>query len=176
MATSAQLAFWQSVAPLAVSVAAQVPGLYPQTLLVQWGDETGYRTAGVPGYQNNLAGISPGGSLAAYRSRAAFGRAYIVTILSPLYGAVRSAGSVVAQLYALGRSPWASGHYAVGGVDGQALVDIYQQNRGLLDSLAGSIPVTPPGGGPAIAIPTGVPVAVVAVPIGILLVSDLRRL
>lgn len=174
MATAQQLAFWQSVAPLAVSVASQVPGLYPQTLLVQWGDETGYNAAGDP--PNNLAGISPGGRLAAYRSRAAFGRAYIVTIKSPLYASVRSAPDVVDQLYALGRSPWAAGHYASGGVDGQALVDIYQQNRGLMDSLAGSIPVAPPGGGPAIAIPTWVPVAVVAVPIGVLIVSDLRRL
>lgn len=176
MATAQQIAFWQSVAPLAVSVAARVPGLYPQTLLVQWGDETGYNAAGGP--PNNLAGISPGDRLAAYRSRASFARSYVVTIKSPLYAAVRQAPDVVDQLYALGRSPWAGGHYIARGstVPGSALVDIYQQNRGPLDSLSGSIPVNPPGGGAAIAIPTWVPVAVVAVPIGVLLVRDLRRL
>lgn len=173
MATAQQIAFWQSVLPVAQAIHASVPSLYVQTLLVQMGDETGYNAAGDP--QNNLAGISPGGHLASYASRQKFIRAYVTTINSPLYALVRAAQGVVAQLYALGQSPWAAGHYhAAGAPDGQTLVDVYQGNQGYLDSLAGSVPVQI--GGNTGNVPTWLPVVLVAAPLAALAIADLRRL
>jgi len=168
-----QEAFWRAVAPYAAAVHAAIPSLWPQTLLVQWGVETGYNPAGYPPY--NLAGISPGGHLAAYRSYGDFVRAYIATISSPLYAAVRQAPDVVDQLYALGESPWAAGHYhGPGQRPGQTLVDVYLQHRGYLDSLAGTIPVSV--GGITAAVPTWVGAAVVGIPLAALIIADLRRL
>ena len=175
MATTAQqLAFWRSVLPVAQAIHAAVPQMYVQTLLAQMGDETGYNAAGYPA--NNLAGISPGGRLARYRSRQAFVRAYVTAIRSPLYARVRAAEGVAAQLYALGASAWASGHYNDGAGPGSALAAIYQENRGLLDSLAGSVPVPLPFGGGTASIPTWLPVVAIGVPLAALAISDLRRL
>jgi len=171
MATAQEVGFWQAVAPTARAVASQVPGLFPQTLLIQWADETGFNPTGTPPGSWNLAGISPGGHLAHYRSLQAFMRAYVATIRSPVYAPVLAAPSVVAQLYALGQSPWASGHYALGGVPGQALVDLYRANQGVVDSIAGSYPVAVTA-----SIPAWLPVAVVGIPVGAIVWAELRRL
>lgn len=107
--------------------AAADTGLWTSVVLAQWSNETFYGTSRAFLLGNNFAGVSPGGVIANYPSQSAGLAAYIETMNLPDYDPVRAARSSGAreQAFALGRSPWAAGHYAgVDGVDGSALVSI----------------------------------------------------
>lgn len=90
--TATQLSFAQQYAPLAQSIAGQT-GLNPYTVLSQIGLETGFGTSAGYTSNNNLFGISPGGSLASYASPADSGAAYVGLINSSRFSGAASAGA-----------------------------------------------------------------------------------
>lgn len=111
--TKAQVSWVDDVAPDAVTAAEQT-GVNPFVILAQWAVETGYGTDQknwVRGH--NYAGVSPGGQVASYPDRAHGLASYIHELNSSYYADVRNAGAThpEAQLDALAKSPWASGHY-----------------------------------------------------------------
>lgn len=111
-------------------IASQQTGVPWQTILAQWADETGWGTSQAFTSGHNFAGVSPGGSVASYPSISAGLNAYIQTLGSPLYAAVRNAAAQgpVAAAQALGVSPWAASHYAAsGGGAGSDLVNIMNE-------------------------------------------------
>lgn len=129
MSTAAQASFFASEYPDASYASAQT-GVPVSVVLAQWANETAYGAAPAFASGNNYAGVSPGGRVAAYPSRAAGLGAYISTMLSGYYNAVRSATNATDAALALGQSPWAGSHYrdAAGGGPGSALVDIIDAN------------------------------------------------
>lgn len=92
-------------------IASSRTGVPVSVILAQWANETGWGSSPAFTQGNNYAGVSPGGSVGSYPSRSAGLAAYIQTLLSPLYAAVRSAGSAAGAAVALGQSPWAGSRY-----------------------------------------------------------------
>jgi hypothetical protein len=101
----------QDVLPDA-QLASNRTGVPVSVILAQWGNETGWGTSQAWTAGNNYAGVSPGGSVANYPTRAAGLAAYIDTLLDPRYNAVRSAGTVGGAIDALATSGWAQSQYA----------------------------------------------------------------
>jgi hypothetical protein len=135
-------AFIPSVAPVALAIHELETRLFPEALIAQFADETGWYDGGcnggrpdLPG-RNNLAGISPDGKIANYPDLEAFAKAYVATIQQDAYGypAVLAAKNPDAQMLAFGRSEWSTGHYTRNGVEGGTLVAIYDENRTLIES------------------------------------------
>lgn len=136
--------FFRAMAPIALEVAARVPGLYPEVLLAQWADEASWSPLGccqgVAGASGlfNFAGISQGGAILDYGSPYEFIDAYCEWIAPAppaidYYQAVRTAASVQAQAVALGASPWAGSHYNnSGGGPGSDLLAILNANAALI--------------------------------------------
>lgn len=134
--------FFTSAAPYAKAAASRVVGMFAVTPIVQWADETGYNMAGSPPGSLNLAGIDEVNynTIHGFATLDAFVTAWVATIEDTYYGAVRAATSIEAQLLALGESPWAGGHYIAEGsaVPGSALLEIYSDNKTLIDGLVGT--------------------------------------
>lgn len=105
-------------------------GLWTSVVLAQWSNETFYGTSRAWVFGHNPAGISPGGQIADYPSLGDGLRAYVFTMGLEYYAPVRAARpqGAVAQALALGRSPWAGGHYIGEGSEepGSALVGIIE--------------------------------------------------
>lgn len=126
-----QAQFIRDVAPEALDCAAMVPGLYPETCIVQWADETGWGAEAR--WSADPANLSPGGTVARYPTRQAFIDAYASAMNGPDYLEVRTTRGIEDQLLALGRSPWATGHYhAKGQPEGETLVEIYRQWQSMI--------------------------------------------
>ena len=104
--------FIEQMGPAAVSCAGQV-GWWPSTVLAQWCNETGFGSSPYWTQGHNPAGISPGGQVAAYPNVAAGLAAWVQTADAHYYDGVRAAHGAgwQAEAEALGRSPWAAGHY-----------------------------------------------------------------
>lgn len=152
VAASSVSAFFTTAAPYAKSGQSRVVGMYGATPLVQWAVETGYNISGSPPGSNNLAGIEEYNNVTVhgFATIGDFVNAWTQTIEGPLYAAVREAKSIEAQLLALGQSPWAAGHYAADGIDGELLVEVYTENKALIDSLMGTEPTSDLAGGDAL--------------------------
>ncbi len=97
----------------AQTAAAQCPGMLVSVILAQWADETDLGSSPQFVAGNNYAGVSIGGGVNTFPSKAAGLAAYVQTLNLPYYNAVRAAGTSgwQAQCVALGESPWAGGHY-----------------------------------------------------------------
>jgi len=117
-------------------------GVLVSVILAQWANETAWGTSPAFVNGNNPAGISPGGVIARYPSRRDGVRAWIATMSDRDYASVRSAAGWRAQSIALGRSPWAAGHYENGAGDGpgSALVDLITEASLFLYDPPGSVP------------------------------------
>lgn len=85
-----QQQFVSQYGPYAAQAGAAL-NVNPVIILGQWANESGWGTSSAAG-NNNLAGLSPGGSLASYESPQAFTSAYVSTIQSNFPNAV-GAGS-----------------------------------------------------------------------------------
>lgn len=120
-------------------------GVPVSTILAQWGIETGWGTSRAWRQGNNYAGVSPGGRIASYDTRASGLEAYISTMQSPHYTAVRAAGDGYAAAAALAASPWAASHYN----DGQALTSVLDRYQ-LTQYDAGDAPTARPDGVPIV--------------------------
>ena len=133
MATPEQIqAFYEAMAPYAKGVAQKVGGILPQTILVQWADETGYGTSRAFLEGHNPAGISFNGHLITFQSLEQGVSRYqqILQIDAGWYRPVCQAEGVTAQLKALGASPWAASHYTTaGGEPGSVLVSIWEADQ-----------------------------------------------
>jgi hypothetical protein len=132
----------------AAARAAADTGLWTSVVLAQWADETAFGTSRAFLLGNNFAGVSPGGKIASYPSQAAGLSAYIETMDLATYDSVRAAKAAGArdQAVALGKSPWAGGHYtAPGGEPGSSLVGIIDSlNLTAYDGAEGSLNPQPP--------------------------------
>lgn len=122
----------------AADVAAKGTGVSRWTILAQWAVETGWGTSSLSQFDNNLAGIrwyghagtfqvgglkgEQGTGFAGYHSIDAFIADYVATLNLPYYNGVRDAGSIEAEIRALGASPWDAGHYLSGGVVGGSVL------------------------------------------------------
>jgi hypothetical protein len=120
------------MAPYAQDVAQKVGGILPETILIQWADETGYGTSRAFLEGHNPAGISFNGHLITFQTLAQGIARYqqILQIDAGWYRPVCEAQGVVAQLKALGASPWAASHYtAAGGEPGSTLVSMWESDQ-----------------------------------------------
>lgn len=95
----------------AQKAAAQCPGMLVSVILAQWADETGYGSSQAFVAGNNYAGVSAGGGVNTFPSKAAGLDAYINTLNLPYYNTVRATVGWQAQCVALGQSPWAGSKY-----------------------------------------------------------------
>lgn len=150
-------AFFAAVASIALAIeemtkttqnGMRTGGMFPETLMVQFAEETGFHEEGVwqgnEGWKGkyNLAGISPSGGIADYTSYKEFEDAYVSTIKQDAYGfpAVLLAPNPETQMLRLGRSEWAIPyHYdrqGKGGRPGIDLTSLYQDySREIADAL-----------------------------------------
>ncbi|MGI8685128.1 MAG: glucosaminidase domain-containing protein [Acidimicrobiales bacterium] len=119
------MSFFTDVGPDAQMVAKKT-GVPASVILAQWAIETGRGTS--PAFRSgyNYAGISSGGRVVRYSDKAKGLQAYIATLLSPRYEAVRSADTAEATAKALGDSPWAASHYGGGGRDLLAMMTAHR--------------------------------------------------
>ena len=120
--------FFLEALPLARRASAAT-GVLTSVILAQWADETAYGTSNDWTVKHNPGNVSPGGVVATYPSLDAGVNAYILTMNGGLYQAVKQAFGWQAQCIALGRSPWASGHYDDGSGPGSALIAIITANQ-----------------------------------------------
>jgi len=122
-----KVGFAAQVLPYA-QAAELATGVLVSVILAQWANETDWGTSPAWVVGHNPAGISPGGVIARYPSVRAGVSAYIATMFDPDYGPVRAALGWNAQAVALGRSPWAAGHYDNGDGPGSSLVELIREN------------------------------------------------
>lgn len=139
-------------------------GVWPGVILAQWSLETGHGSSYAFQVQNNYAGVSVAGGINSFQSKAAGLAAYIETLNLSYYDGVRAAknSGAVAQMIALGASPWAATHYdqadwiAVGSPQdgrwnpphpGQDLIAVYNSDN--LSQYDKGAPPSGPGNGPA---------------------------
>ncbi|HUD17546.1 MAG TPA: hypothetical protein VMQ59_09790 [Acidimicrobiales bacterium] len=147
------MTFWQEALPYAQQCHAGT-GVLTSVLLAQAAVETGYG-----GYDWSVAhnpgnvGSFDGQPVNEFPSLEAGTLAWIQTFNNGYYQAVKSAVGWQSQCYALGNSPWASGHYIANGVKGQILVEIIQTNN--LTQYDGPQPSPAPPPIPAVPIPEG---------------------
>ena len=132
--------FFQEVAPVALAISATIQQsgkgrLFPEVLMSQFANETGWHAEGVwqgnPGWKGryNLAGISPNGQIADYTNYTEFEQAYVSVITQSAYGfpAVLSSQNINTQFVALGRSDWALPyHYDLQGKGSRPGIDLLQ--------------------------------------------------
>lgn len=139
-------AFIAAALPFALQAHAATD-VHPSVILAQWADENGF--VWPPPFNNpgNVGDTSHGGQQG-YPSIAAGVAAYIQTMNLGYYNAVRAPGSAVEQATALGRSPWAAGHY--GSPPGSNLVALISQYD-LTRYDGPPAPPAPPGGSDMIA-------------------------
>ena len=115
-------------------------GIYPEVTGAQLCIESDYGQSVLARQFNNLAGcmwvpesIAEGqttnGGYARYASVDQFFLDYTRILKLPYYSAVRAGQTPEEQAYALGESPYASGHYMAGGKKGQALIDVMDQQN-----------------------------------------------
>ena len=130
-------------------------------IMAQMGDETEYGTSQAWLQCHNPAGIENGGTCSGIYSYyptyqdAAVGYANFYTQnanYANVLAVARSGGSPDAVAYAIGASPWAGGHYAYNGIDGEALVSIIQTYNLTRYDKPGALSV-PPSGSPGSAPP-----------------------
>lgn len=124
------MTFWDEALPYARQVHAAMPEMFVSFVLAQWADETGYG-----GYDWAVAhnpgnvGSFDGQPVNTFPTLEAGVAAYMQTLKNGYYNGVLAAKDWQAQCYAMGQSPWASGHYEAGGPPpGQDLVKIVQNN------------------------------------------------
>jgi flagellum-specific peptidoglycan hydrolase FlgJ len=111
-------AFAARYKPAAV-LASKATGVLPGVILAQWAHETGWGTSVLARKCDNMAGIrfyghkgtTNRGGFACYRSMAGFVADYVHTLKLPYYLKVRRAKGALAQISALGKSPWSASHY-----------------------------------------------------------------
>lgn len=146
-ADSREQAFVNQVLAYA-QVVSRESSVLVSVILAQWADETAWGTSEAWVDGHNPAGISPGGVIASYPSISEGVDSWLATILDPLYNDVRLATGWNAQALALGESPWAAGHYELGGVPGAALVAIItEQSLWQYDQPAGDVGASTSTGG-----------------------------
>ncbi len=123
--------------------AGKLTGVSAATILSQWAVETGWGTSALCQIDHNLAGIrwygrtgtfqvggikgEQGTGFAGYRALSAFVADYAHTLNLPAYAAVRAAGSIEAEIRALGLSPWDAGHYLRDGVPGGSVLEAWHE-------------------------------------------------
>lgn len=113
------MSFFTDYLATAKKAAAQT-GVLVSVILAQWTDETGGGGSKAFVQGNNFAGVTlPGSSMitgvTAFPNKVAGLDAYITTLQQPTYAAVLKAAGWKAQCIALGKSPWAGGHYDANG-------------------------------------------------------------
>jgi cell wall-associated NlpC family hydrolase len=86
-------------------------GINVSVIMAQVADETGTGGSHAFNVQNNWAGVSVGGGVNSFPTKAAGLDAYISALNHPTYNPVRQAVGWHAQAVALGASPWAAAHY-----------------------------------------------------------------
>lgn len=136
--------FWPEALPWAQQVHSRLPVMFVSVVLAQWASETGYggwdwSVAHNPGN----VGSFDGQPVNTFPNLQTGVNAYIQTLQNGYYAAVLHTTNWAAQCYALGNSPWASGHYeAAGGPPGEDLIKIVQANN--LTQYDGAAPPPPP--------------------------------
>ncbi len=142
MPTPAQ--FWPEALPWAQQVHSRLPVMFVSVVLAQWASETGYG-----GYDWSVAhnpgnvGSFDGRPVNTFPNLQTGVDAYIQTLQNGYYRAVLAATTWSSQCYALGNSPWASGHYeAAGPPPGEDLIKIVNANN--LTQYDGSQPTPTP--------------------------------
>lgn len=86
-------------------------GVLTSVILAQWADETGYGGSKAFVSGNNFAGVSAGGGVNTFATKAKGLDAYINALNQSIYNPVRQAVGWRAQAVALGVSPWAGARY-----------------------------------------------------------------
>lgn len=133
--------------------ASQQTGIPTSVILAQWAIETAWGSSKGARERNNHGGISwgagtlpswskaialdkrpanEGGNYMNYRSIDDFVSDYVTVMKNPRYSAVRAAGQtpgLADDALALGKSPYAGGHYTSKGVQGQSLIDTIRANE-----------------------------------------------
>jgi peptidoglycan hydrolase-like protein with peptidoglycan-binding domain len=143
---SVEQSFFTAVLPIAVEVHVRTQGrMFPETLLVQFADETGFHIEGCskgnPGWNGalNYAGISPRGTIADFQTKEAFIESYVGCITQNDYGfpAVLQSTNPILQMTRLGRSEWAGSQYDYNrtGRPGIDLVNIYTAHHDIINAL-----------------------------------------
>lgn len=137
--------FWAEALPWARQVHAAMPEMFVSVVLAQWAEETAY---GGPDWSPNNnpgnVGSFDGQPVNKFPTMQTGVNAYMQTLQNGYYPAVLAAKTWAAQCYALGVSPWASGHYeAAGGPPGEDLIKIVENYN--LTQYDGAAPTpTPP--------------------------------
>lgn len=123
--------FFSEVLATAKQASAQT-GVLPSVILAQWAIETAYGGGTNFTVQNNYAGVSAGGYVNGFPSKAAGLAAYISNLKSSYYVEVRTAKTWQSQAKALGESQWAASHYdtpTTGGYPGSQLIAVITENQ-----------------------------------------------
>jgi flagellum-specific peptidoglycan hydrolase FlgJ len=105
--------------------ASRRTGVPWQTIVAQWGFETGWGTSNLFRNHHNFAGVkrgkatagmpvAPGGSFRSYPDYEAGLEDWVRVMFLRYYDKVRAAGDVQAACRALGESPWDARHYRGG--------------------------------------------------------------
>jgi|HubBroStandDraft_4_1064222.scaffolds.fasta_scaffold08209_5 hypothetical protein len=135
--------------------AARATGLDCRLFLTQWAYESAFGTSTIALNDHNFAGIenSAGhgctccdGPYSICPDTADFAALYTAIIGDSTYASVRATAgqSLDTQFTALGRSPWAGGHYEGScGSPGCALIQLYNANSAIIDAAASSCAPTP---------------------------------
>lgn len=147
-----QQTFFNHFAPVALAICAMIDAekgtMFPETLMVQAADETGFHTQGCSQGQegwkgkNNFSGISPTvdgtPELADYATTDDYVKAYVQVIEQNAFGypLVLQSTNPELQMVRLGRSSWAGSHYdaAKTGRPGHDLVSIYHAYQTEIES------------------------------------------
>ena len=124
-------AFFAEALPWAQGVHSRLPVMFTSVVLAQWAEETGY---GGPDWSPNNnpgnVGSFDGQPVNKFPTMQTGVNAYMQTLQNGYYPTVLAAKTWAAQCYALGVSPWASGHYeAAGGPPGEDLIKIVTANN-----------------------------------------------
>jgi hypothetical protein len=123
------VSFWTEALPYAEQAHIGT-GVDTSVILAQWADETGYGGIDWTVYHNpGNVGSFDGYPVRAFQTLELGTQAYIQTINSFYYRAVRAAIGYTAQCIQLGMSPWASSHYNNGNGPGSILIQIIQENN-----------------------------------------------
>lgn len=121
--------FFAQVRPYAV-VAGKVLDLWPSVIMAQWADEVEFGNAYAEPNNVGNVGVFGGGPNPSFATLGEGVNAYVQFMEGSNYAPVRATypQGPFSQALALGRSPYASGHYtAPGGVPGSSLVSLITQ-------------------------------------------------
>lgn len=111
--------------------ASSATGVLTSVILAQFADETTEGASSAFVHGNNFAGVSGGGKVLSYPTKLYGLDAYIETLNLPYYDSVRAASGRLAQAIALGKSPWAAGHYNAKAYNAGASESVILANAGV---------------------------------------------